>query len=355
LRPHSDLPHWTVSDEPILEVGLASGAIAYELHWVTGAVRLSDNRIALANSGSREIRFFDLAGGYQGSVGGEGEGPGEYQLLSAIWPAEGDSLAVWDDRAKRVTILDNNGNLGRTARPKGAGFYMSMAGVLGDGSWIMKIYERRHGGRDYTINSMELQLHSRTGHLEESLGTFPRWEMKRLGSVLGGRLFSWRSSLAVGPDLVWYGDSREYEVRAIDRNGATRIIVRWLGPDRTIQPHHVEAYWTDQLGWAAANDAYSLGKLSELRGEVDVAACFPAYDRLYVDAVANLWIRDFERPGEDKDQMWTVFSPDGQMSAAVFLRPGARILAAGADYMITAELDDLDVEHVRMYRLIRST
>jgi hypothetical protein len=98
-----------------------------------------------------------------------------------------------------------------------------------------------------------------------------------------------------------------------------------------------------------------LGKLSELRGEVDVAACFPAYDRLYVDAVANLWIRDFERPGEDKDQMWTVFSPDGQMSAAVFLRPGARILAAGADYMITAELDDLDVEHVRMYRLIRST
>lgn len=49
---------WTVSDTPVLVIGEVEGRVHEVFAGVTGVVRMSDGRIAVADRGSSEIRFF---------------------------------------------------------------------------------------------------------------------------------------------------------------------------------------------------------------------------------------------------------------------------------------------------------
>ena len=58
---HQDPRRYRVSDEPQLQIGSASDGES-ALYRVTAAVRLRDGRIVVANSGTRELKFFDSGG-----------------------------------------------------------------------------------------------------------------------------------------------------------------------------------------------------------------------------------------------------------------------------------------------------
>jgi hypothetical protein len=70
------------------------------------------------------------------------------------------------------------------------------------------------------------------------------------------------------------------------------------------------------------------------------------------DPDGNLWVLAYTRPGDER-RSWTVFAPEGRALGTVETPPGLRIMEIGADYVLGVWRDDLDVEHVRMYRLDR--
>ena len=78
----------------------------------------------------------------------------------------------------------------------------------------------------------------------------------------------------------------------------------------------------------------------------------PAYDDLAVDVEGNLWVSEFE-PLSDGPQHWTVFDPDGRMLGEVALPQRLRVAEIGADYLLGISSDDLGVQHVRLYELIK--
>ena len=95
---------WVIEESPLFRIGDLSGQPEYELYRVSGAVRLSDGRLVIGNSGTSELRWYSETGEFIRSAGGAGEGPGEFSLLSVIIPIGGDSIAVGDPRLRRLSI-----------------------------------------------------------------------------------------------------------------------------------------------------------------------------------------------------------------------------------------------------------
>ena len=63
---------WSLSNEPILEIGAISGEPPYLLSNVMGVMRFDDGRVAIANMGDNTIRFYSPDGRFVRSSGPPG-------------------------------------------------------------------------------------------------------------------------------------------------------------------------------------------------------------------------------------------------------------------------------------------
>ena len=102
------------------------------LHGVSDATVLSDGSVVVANSGNTEILVFDSTGDLLNSFGRRGAGPGEFAWLSRVFKHSDDSIVVWDDRQRRLSFFDRDGNLGRTVDIGSLADFPSVIGLLGD-------------------------------------------------------------------------------------------------------------------------------------------------------------------------------------------------------------------------------
>jgi len=80
------------------------------------AIRLEDGRVLVTNAGSQELRYYDAEGRFLHQVGGDGEGPGEFRSIGPVERFGPDSLALFDYRLLRYTVLDRDGAFGRIFR-----------------------------------------------------------------------------------------------------------------------------------------------------------------------------------------------------------------------------------------------
>jgi hypothetical protein len=76
----------------------------------------------------------------------------------------------------------------------------------------------------------------------------------------------------------------------------------------------------------------------------------PFYEAALLDDEGNLWVDEFQPPPSALPT-WTVFDADGRMLGAVSMPDRFRPMQIGADFVLGVWSDDLDVQHVRMYRL----
>jgi hypothetical protein len=101
---------WHLSDAPVLVIGVREGEEEYQLDRASASTRLADGRIVVLDGGSRQLRFFDSTGVVLGTVGMEGEGPGEFRNPTRLRRTFGDSLQVWDARLSRLSFFDDQGS-----------------------------------------------------------------------------------------------------------------------------------------------------------------------------------------------------------------------------------------------------
>ncbi len=97
---------WTLSTEPLLDIGVQEGDEPYLLHEVSSATRLDDGRVVVANDGSKELRFYDESGVFLVAAGRQGEGPGEYRILDRVRAVHPDTLLVFDTYQQRISLVD---------------------------------------------------------------------------------------------------------------------------------------------------------------------------------------------------------------------------------------------------------
>jgi hypothetical protein len=343
---------WTVRG-PLVEIGEREAEPAYQLFRVIGAQRLSEGRIVVANHGSHELHFYDSLGRHQLSVGGEGDGPGEFRFLSALRRFAGDSLLTLDVGQGRVSVFSGEGSFVRSFNLKEDFQFPILAGVFADGSLL--VYWRFDLGPETKTGvsrpDVELYQIPADGSARSSIGSFPgpeNYMHTEEGSAMGVALWFGRSlQVAVAGDLVVAAPTDSYELRVLNRDGELLSLVRMEHDPLPLQPADFEALRNERLG--RMEDA-ARGRWERIYEVMPRSRTLPAFRSLMADADGNFWVQDYLPPGDER-RLWTVFDADGHALGKVETPEGLQVWEIGSDYVLGTMTDDLGVERVQLWGL----
>ncbi len=180
---------WQVSTEPAVSIGTLEGEEPYLLHRVQDALILPDGRIVVANSGSNELRVFDASGIHVATWGGRGEGPGEFVALAQVHRWRGDSLIALYSRARHLSVLDSEGNVGRAFTLLRGDSFFRVEAVLPAGAILSSdLLPRGNLPDGLSRPENTYRVRDAEGDLRSLLGSFPRteWFTSRSGSSSWG-------------------------------------------------------------------------------------------------------------------------------------------------------------------------
>ena len=143
------------------------------------------------------------------------------------------------------------------------------------------------------------------------------------------------------------GDEDSFEIRGYDPDGTLREIIRLAGVDLTLPAEEVQQAHERMTG-GKAEPAWS-----KLFWDA-VPKTRPAYSRLLLDALGNLWVAEYVSVA-DAPRNWMVFAADGSLSGMVTVPPHFAPSEIGVDYVLGVTVEDPGVEHIRRYALKRGS
>lgn len=358
-RPDSaHLPAWSVAPTPLLDIGRLDGDEAETLFRVVGAVRLSDDRVAVANSGTSEVRYYGADGRHLVSSGGKGGGPGEFERISALVRLGADSLAVVDPFSRRVSLLDPNGAFVREVTFDATGSPLRVVGRRPDGAWI--------ASQSDIVSSADIKagpfrpdlvfVAVRPGGAPvDTLGRFTGPERFIHVGTTSGRItsveitappFARTTTVLPGGDELFVCTQEAAQVDVYGPDGALRRIIRTGVPLRPVTDQMVEEYLDRRYADLPPERAK---EARQRAGDLPVADFVPPYGKVALDRSGDLWIQDY--PTLPHENRWTAYAADGAPLGRIDLPPDFTPHDIGADWILGRELDELEVEHVRLYEI----
>jgi hypothetical protein len=362
---------WRISREPLLEIGMGDGPESYQFFNLKGAVRLSDGRIVAANGGSGELRYFDSKGVFLHSVGGEGEGPGEFRSLDFVARLPGDSVLTYDPGLLRIQIFGPTGQFARSLQTESPwpGMYRPPvpAGVLNARTVVATLSNVGVGFKEGLGRTPEIlatvDLHTgRVDSLATILGLEQIVTPTERGFSMGVYTFGNYSDVAVGVNRIATVSTEAFAVNILDPQGTLVAKVNKDAQPIEVTPQDVEAYIEASLAkWPPGMSDQAMENFRRRVRQRPVAPYLPLLRSVHVDSDGNLWAESFPRPGTG-DPPFIVLGTDGTLLGEVYLPPGLDrgthatldpLLELGADYVLGVWSDELGVEVVRLYGLIK--
>lgn len=356
-RVLSQLPTWSVGEEPALVLGSDEWRAPTNLHRVTGAVRLDDGGIAVANGGSSEVRFFGPSGELVGVVGDTAEGGIAFQALLGLHRVAGDTLLAYDAVAARMTVLTSRGEVVRTVRVRDEEGPLLVVAVAPDGFMLAGRASRldhRSLKPGFTRQSTFLSVADPMGAVRAALGSFPAAELAvmDMGDTMRPEPtpFTRHTYYGMQRDAVVIASQKAAEYRVYDRGGELRRIVQL--PTRPVRftAGHLDAL----IGRATAGmSSLAAADLRARLEQLPAPETVPHHGPLVVDREDYVWLSDFPDPGTGHAD-WTVYDPEGHAVARLTLPPDFRPLDIGQDYVLGLRPDDQGVQFLWLLNLDRS-
>ena len=103
----------TVDPEPRVSLGGPNAEGPTQFFRIDRVVFVGDE-LWVADGQSAELRVFDAQGAHVRTLGGRGDGPGEFMLLRLLGVFAGDSVAAADQRTGQLTVYTADGVRART-------------------------------------------------------------------------------------------------------------------------------------------------------------------------------------------------------------------------------------------------
>jgi hypothetical protein len=192
------------------------------------------------------------------------------------------------------------------------------------------------------------------GSVRGDLGDVPAAEM--FGRLLDGgfsisRLPFGRVTVAASaPDRLWLGNGDSWEIRAYTLDASLTRIVRFGREQKRVTQTLRDAYLAERL--EDAEDEEDARLIRTQFGEMPSPERVPPYQTFIVDALENLWIGEYVLPGEET-RTYTIVDSDGRATGRITFPSRTLPLDIGADYVLGATLDELDVQRLALWRLDR--
>jgi len=347
---------WHLSEDPVLSIGVVDGPAEYAFHELRVALRLATGEIVAVNAGTNELRSYDSTGTHVRTVGGTGDGPGEYERMLRLWRFGADSLLVSEFDGS-MTVLGADGAFGRRLsldRTTVEGF-PSLVGPFDDGSLLARVWHVSEADafrEGYTLQYDVYFRYSATGNALDSLVTRPGRE--NVASRYGGQFasgtppFGRAAVTAIDGDRWYYGSSARYEIELLTARGRLLRLMR-----RSVQNRPVTRAIVGRFReWATAQTDLPPIIRQRIMNEPFPEA-MPAYDRLLVDDAGYLWVGRPVDPFADDESNWDVFDREGVFLGTVSHALRFAPTHIGSDFVLGVWRDENGVQLIRMYRLVK--
>lgn len=350
---------WRVSAEPVTDVGVADGDPNQQFARVSHALRLSDGTLLVADGQANEIRAFDAQGRFLRKMGRSGGGPGEFRGLESLHLLPGDTVAAYDYQGPRVTFFAPSGTLVRTVtlQPLDGKIPPRPLGFLTDGRMVVtQMYNPEfHPSTKPTRDTVSLAVYSAAGAQATSLGRVPGSEAVTITGGSGANTmvmretppFGLSTSFAVHGAGVLVGDPARYELVERRADGTVARLIRRSGAREAVTQADRDAVMKRR------REGFSDPRFKQLQEQLIKNTTFPEHQPYFtalgVDPAGNAWVQRDDDP--DAETLWDVFDAEGRLLGTVTTPTGLRVTQIGADFIVGTWRDELEVPHVRVYRL----
>lgn len=340
-----DSTRWRLDPEPLLDLHGHSSLDAHAFSRVRGMRWLPDGSIAVANTGTGEIRVFSPAGDFLASAGGEGEEPGKFSGMRQM-EIVGDSVFALD-RGGRVTVFG-----------PGPAFVRTM--TLHEGTASLHSLDEGTMVAEVTIPASEpeapgfvrapraLLRFDIGGAQLDSIGWTAGTETYTdFHSFAGTSLFPKRSQMDTRGGKVYYGSADVMEVRELSPSGELLRILRI--PDYPLELSEEEIELEREARVAGAPDFARAGMEN-----APAPPTRPAYSDLLVDPTGAIWLRPYVGAAEANEPAdWLVLHADGRWLGSIEVPANFRIWDIGMDAVLGTRVDEEWVQHPQVLRLRR--
>jgi hypothetical protein len=338
-----------------LQVGGADGV---EFYRITAVVPRSHGAFVVANAGTNELRLFDSTGALQWSVGRSGKGPGEYSHIQDAAGLPGDSTVVFDPVARRITVLDPQGDFVRSfqlAAPFEGGGTPTGVVALRNGTLLVGYSEIQRMAPQPTAVYFGQRFfrYSATGELQSPEGLpLPESEhfVQAVPPTMGGvaywdLAFGRRMTIRADSNWVLTGDGTAWTVEQRTPDGVVRKVHRLARPTEPVTAQDREAY-REQV--VESSQATRRAVAERMASEMPYPRTKPAYRRFAVDDLGRLWLEAYSSQPET-GTLWIRLDPRTQTAVALHLPPRYRPFGFRADLVYGVWRDSDDVEHVQVF------
>ncbi|MCA9739862.1 MAG: hypothetical protein KC645_19710, partial [Gemmatimonadetes bacterium] len=344
---------WRVAQTPLVDLAATGSGGQSEFFRVRDAARLSDGRLVVANAGTNEVRLYGTDGGFLTSIGRTGQGPGEFERLTSVHSYRGDSIAVFDYWARRLTVLDSAGTVSRTASVEVDGGALRDIHPLPDGRFLLETaaIAAMTGAKGRMRIPAPVLLLSADGAEEDTLAVLRGFDTYVFEGGDARPPLPQQLFIATRGGAVYFGEGEEFEFRTLDLRGALRAIGRLPGYRLAVP----------QVERDSIRDAMLQQELpARLRPIMEaMAEAVPdrhaAYSGLTVDPTGHVWVQEYTPTVglSESPRRWLVFDPDGVWLGTVVGPPNFDLYEVGTDYLLGRARDALEVETVQVLRLER--
>ena len=355
-------PDLTIADQPLVRIGMLDGPLEYIFGDVTGAVRLGDGSIVVADEQSYNVRRYDANGRHLWTSGREGDGPGEYRGLRLLRNCPGATITVFDWVQDRITELDAEGDVVDTRRLNSIGVNpYGEPGCSADGRLVFtpwpedrrSVLERTVGEQWRWRVSLRYALHDSVTTLRSGI---PGAERTRFSEPNSGPSYWGRTMVFATVDTgVWYGTADDYELAHLDWTGRVTRTARWTGPDLTVTDDRVDRYRDAFLAMDLYSDPEGRRRFEREvwpRTREHLPERFPAYEALLALRDGGVWIRThrWRARGEELH----LLDRDGTWLRRLTMPVGSVLLDAGPDWVLVRQRNEFDVPTVALYDLVEA-
>lgn len=319
---------------------------------------LSDGSIVVANGGSQELRFFDETGAWLRTTGRSGSGPGEFSSLGWLHIGTADTLRTYDWKQLRVSVFSPDGKYQRAFMlgTGGGGGTLRPQAALANGAIIASTQSSvdMNAAPGVRRDTSLLLLFDAQGRLLDSLGRFPgseAWVDRTEQSMsVQNRPFGKRLTVRAHGTSVFIGSGDTHEVSVLTGNGSMRRMLQWSDSTVPITPQIVDVYIAATVADAPLERRAAA---IEMLRRAPLPATLPAYATFVVADDGALWVGRYLPRGQGERQTFDVIDTTGASLGSVEMPARFSPSQVTRNQVIGVWLDEDDVAHIRVYRLVR--
>lgn len=369
----------------------APEAVSGDFGSVNDARVRPDGSLLVADGTGGELVLVDLDLGTRTVVGGRGEGPGEYQAPTRIWPLPGDSTLLLDVSNNRLTVLTPDLSFGATRpmfemNPDGGilvlnprvidglgrmyttnGFSMNLGPGAGDGSGSDSIPVVRATLDDLTADTVARLAPESTSRVEVRRNQGDRMvTMQRTP-------YSSSDSWGVAPDgSVVVARAADYQLEWISSDGSVRNGTPVAWDAVPVGQAEKEAWIREQSGRSVQSATFMTGggggaspgagmagaaaRAMTLRGGSEDVDDYewpetlpPFTGGIRIDPLGRAWLRRHQPAGAPF--LYDIFTPDAEHAGTVELAEGRNVIGFGEGVVYATFRDEVDLVYIERYRL----